>query len=190
MQHPDQKYIDALINHETTMLHELYQKYSGNIKWLVVKNSGSESDAADIFQEALLSIYNKAKSEKFILTCPLDAFLYVVCKNKWINELRKRKSPKVTIDDTAVYSLGEDPLEQVEEIILFEKRNDLLNQKISELGESCRQLLQLSWTGKPMEEVAKILNVSYGYVRKKKCECMAKLTAMMKQSDQFNSLKW
>ncbi len=190
MLHPDQRYIDALVNNDTIVLHELYQKYSGKIKWLVLKNSGTASDAADIFQEALLSIYNKAKTQAFILTCPLDAFLYLVCKNKWMNELSKRKSPRVTIDDVAVYNLGEDPIKQVEELILNEQRNDLLNKKIAELGENCRQLLRLSWTGKPMEEVANILNVSYGYVRKKKCECMAKLTAMIKQSDQFNSLKW
>ena len=125
MLHPDQKYIDALINNDSMMLHELYERYSVKIKWFVLKNNGSETDAADIFQETLFSIYKKAKNENFVLTCPLDAFLYIVCKYKWMNELSKRKSQRVTIDDSTVYSLGEDPLIQVEEHILNEKRKDL-----------------------------------------------------------------
>ena len=63
-------------------------------------------------------------------------------------------------------------------------------EKLAELGDSCRQLLQLSWSGKPMDEVAMMLEVSYGYVRKKKSECMAKLISLVKRSSQYNALKW
>jgi hypothetical protein len=41
-----------------------------------------------------------------------------------------------------------------------------------------------------MEEVAKIMNITYGYARKRKSECMAKLIMMVKQSSQYKSLKW
>ena len=86
MQHADQKYIDALLNNDAVVIEELYQKYSPKIKWMVLKNNGSETDAADVFQEVLLWIYKKAKDKNFILTCPLDAFLYISCKNKWMSE--------------------------------------------------------------------------------------------------------
>src|SRR5437764_1435587 len=107
--HSDQKYIDALLNNDTVLLGELYQKLSGKIKWMVLQNNGSEAEAADIFQDALLSIYDKAKNNNFTLTCPLDAFIYLICKNKWINELNKRKTRKVTFTDTEGYNdIGED----------------------------------------------------------------------------------
>ena len=189
--HPDQKYIDALVNNDAVLLEELYQKYAGKIKWMILQNNGSETDAADIFQEALISIYNKAKTGDFVLTCPLDAFLYLICRNKWLNELNKRKTGRVTIKDIDGYNnIGEDSFKVAEECTLQQARKDLLNEKLAELGESCRQLLQLSWSGKSMEEVAEILKVTYGYARKKKSECMAKLVALVKQSSQFNSLKW
>jgi hypothetical protein len=56
MSHPDQKYVEALLNNDMVLLKEVYQKFSGKIKWMVLQNNGTVDDAADIFQEALLSI--------------------------------------------------------------------------------------------------------------------------------------
>jgi len=86
------EYIVALVNNDVSLLEELYSKYSP-IKRMVIKNNGSEADAEDIFQDVLLSIYNKAKNENFVLAYPLDAFIYLIAKNKWINELNKKKVP-------------------------------------------------------------------------------------------------
>lgn len=190
MAHPDQKYIEALLHNNKPLLDELYKKFSGKIKWMVLKNNGTVNDAADIFQDALLSLYHKARYQNFELTCPLDAFLYLICKNKWLNELNKRKSGGVTISEDDGYNIGEDSFRLAEEYILQQERFDLLAEKIAQLGESCQQLLRLSWSGKSMEEVAESLQMTYGYARKKKSECMAKLVMLVKQSSKFDSLKW
>lgn len=191
MQHPDQKYINALIEKDAVMLEELYRKFADKIKWMIIRNNGTETDAADVFQEALLSIYNKAKTGGFELTCPLEAFLYMVCKNKWLNMLNRRKVQKVTFSDTGGYNnIGEDSFGLAEECILKQERSDLLREKLAELGESCRSILQLSWSGISMDEVARKLSVTYGYVRKKKSECMARLITLVKQSPQYELLKW
>jgi RNA polymerase sigma factor (sigma-70 family) len=190
MSHPDQKYIDALVNNDATLLEELYQKFSGKIKWMVLQNNGSASDAADIFQEALLSIFHKATTRNLILTCPFGAFLYVICRNKWLKVLSKRETGGVTNQDPEEYNIGENSFQLAEDCRLQQERRDLLNEKLTELGESCQQLLRLSWSGKSMDEVAKILNVTYGYARKKKSECMSKLVQLVKQSPKFNSMKW
>jgi RNA polymerase sigma factor (sigma-70 family) len=192
MQHADQKYINALLDNDTVLLEELYQKYFGKIKSMVVQNNGTASDAADIFQEALLYIYHKAKLKNFILTCPLDAFLYLVCKNKWVNELNKRKFGRVTIKDLDGYNnikIEEDSFQLAEECKLQQIRKDLFTEKLEELGETCKQLLRLSWSGRSMQEVADILKVTYGYARKKKSECMFKLVGLVKQSKKFKDLK-
>ena len=51
-------------------------------------------------------------------------------------------------------------------------------------------MLELSWSGMGMEEVAEKLENSYGYIRKKKSECMAKLIALIKGSPSFAILQW
>ena len=191
MQHPDQKYVEALLNNDPLVLEELYERFSGKIKWMILQNSGTETDAADIFQDALMSIYNKAKTGDFELTCPMEAFLYLICKNKWLNVLNKRKTQKVTNTDTEGFNyIGEDSFRLAEDCVMRQERSALLAEKLSEMGDSCKNLLKLSWSGLSMDEVAKKLKVSYAYARKKKSECMAKLITLVKQSPKFNSLKW
>ena len=95
--HQDQQYIEALINNDTPLIKELYDKYAGKIRDMVIKNNGTNIDAADIFQEALLAIYQRAKNKDFVLTCPLDAYLYLICKNRWINELNKSSLASLTL---------------------------------------------------------------------------------------------
>jgi RNA polymerase sigma factor (sigma-70 family) len=190
--HPDQKYIDAMVNNNRTLLEEIYQRFFGKVRGMILHSNGTETDAADIFQEALISVYRKAKNGGFILTCPFESFLYLVCKNKWLNELGKRKVRNETFSaDDGFNSLAtdEDNLNYAEEYSLIQHRKDLLRQKINELGESCKELLRLSWSGRSMDEVARILKVSYGYARKKKCACMARLITLVKDSPGFKSLR-
>jgi RNA polymerase sigma factor (sigma-70 family) len=190
--HPDQKYVDAMLNNNATLLEEIYQRFFGKVRGMILRSNGAETDAADIFQEALFSIYKKAKNQRFILTCPFESFLYLVCKNKWLNELSKRKVQSVTIIEADGFNnvaIGEDSIEYTEDNRVMEGRRHLLLQKMNELGESCKELLRLSWSGKSMEEVAEILKVTYGYARKKKCSCMARLIASVKDSPEFNSLR-
>ena len=95
---------------------------------------------------------------------------------------------KVTITEDNRYLPGEDSFLLAEESLLHEQRYQLLIEKVNELGESCREL-QLSWSGKSTEEVAVFLDYSYGYARKKKSECMAKLVSLVKKSDEYRTLK-
>jgi RNA polymerase sigma factor (sigma-70 family) len=188
--HPDQKYINALLNNDAAVLNELYEKFSSKIKWMVLRNNGTETDAADIFQDALLSIYNKAKKQDFVLTCPLDAFLYHICKNRWISEIEKRKLHKQRFVDLARIENGNtESYRLAEGCLLQQDRKKLLETALRKLSSGNRKLLELCWSGKSMEEVASILHVSYSYARKKKSQCIAKLIRFVKETPEFNSLK-
>lgn len=105
--------------------------------------------------------------------------------------MNKRKTRKVTITDTQGFNyIGEDNFKLAEDCVLQQERNNLLTRKLGEMGDSCRKILQLSWSGASMQEVAEQLNVTYAYARKKKSECMARLISLVKQSPEFNALKW
>ena len=188
--HPDHKYIEALATNDSVLIEEIYRRFSGRIKQLVLKNSGTETDAADLFQEVLIELHRKAIRQQFVLTCPFEAFLYMVCRNRWINELHKRKGHTVTISGDEGFNTDGDVTVNYEALMMQEKRKTLVEEKLVELGEGCRSLLSLSWSGKPMQEVARILNFSYAYVRKKKTECMSKLINLVKEAPGFGALKW
>jgi RNA polymerase sigma factor (sigma-70 family) len=184
-QHPDHKYIDALISNDSTLLAELYQRFSGKVRQWILNNSGQEPDAADIFQEALVAIFRKAQQPDFVLTCPFDAFLHTVCRHLWLNELRKRKRQPVTLGEAGLSNRDEDMLLLADQAATEHRKKNLLLQQWGKISEGCRELLHLAYTGKPLEEVARLLNVSYGYVRKKKSECMARLSQLVRESDEY-----
>ncbi|MEP7255834.1 MAG: sigma-70 family RNA polymerase sigma factor [Ferruginibacter sp.] len=188
--HPDHKYIEALAKNDSVLIEEIYRRYATGIKRMVVKNSGSETDAADLFQEVLIELHRKATTQNFVLTCPFEAFLHLVCRNRWINELHKRKGHTVTISGDEGFSVNENVAENYEALLTVEKRKNLIEEKLANMGEGCRDLLSLSWSGKPLQEVAQILNFTYAYVRKKKTECMSKLISLVKEAPGFSALKW
>ena len=186
--HPDHIYIEALLKNDSRILSEIYAKYSHKIVSFIRKNNGNYDDAQDIIQETLVTIYHQAKEKNFILTCPFDAYFYLLCKRRWLNELKKRGAKRVTIleDDT---SITEEQEQEVEETELFEKQSQLFEAKFKELGEKCQELLKASFKIKSMEKVAEFLGVTYGYARKKKSQCMGKLTQLVKNSNEFQQLK-
>ncbi|NOR27946.1 MAG: sigma-70 family RNA polymerase sigma factor [Lutibacter sp.] len=186
--HADQIYIEALLKNNSKVLSEIYLKFSHKIISYVKKNNGNSDDAQDIIQETLVTIYHQAKEKNFVLTCPFDAYFYLLCKRRWLNELKKRGNNRVTIleDDT---SITEEQEQQVEETEIFEQQHQLFELKFKELGAKCQELLKTTFKIKSMEKVAEILGVTYGYARKKKSQCMGKLTQLVKNSSEFHQLK-
>ncbi len=86
--HPEHRYVEALLNNDGKLVEEIYRKYSGKMAAFIKKNQGSSDDARDIFQEALITIMKQARKKDFVLTCPFEAYLYLVCRGKWLNELK------------------------------------------------------------------------------------------------------
>lgn len=187
--HPDNKYIEALLKNDTELLDELYGRFSSKIKYLVLQNNGTEADAADIFQEAIVDIYKKAKAG-FTLTCPMEAFLYLVCRNRWLNHITRKKYNSVTFADDEGYSnlVSDDSFANAEQILISQNRKNLIELKLFDLGDSCRELLQLNWSGKKLEEIANLMKTSYAYIRKKKGDCMGKLVDLIKSSPDYKLL--
>lgn len=186
--HPDHIYIEALLKNDSRVLSKIYENYSPKIIAMVKKNSGNADDAQDIIQETLVTIYHQAVEKNFILTCPFDAYFYLLCKRRWLNELKKRSGKRVTIVEE-ITSITEEQEQQVEETEIFEQKHQLIEQKFKDLGQKCQELLKTAFKIKSMEKVAEILGVSYGYARKKKSQCMGQLTKLVQNSTEFQQLK-
>jgi RNA polymerase sigma factor (sigma-70 family) len=173
--HPDQRYIEALLHNNVTTVDQIYRLFSPAIRRYIVQNRGGEADAADIFQEALVDIYHQARYKALTLTCPFEPFLLLICKRKWINELKKRGHSPVTKVQDDLSDYGEDVFASAERLVNDEERTQLFLRQFARLGEKCREIIRLSLSGRKQEEIAAELGVSYGYLRKKKSECMATL---------------
>jgi RNA polymerase sigma factor (sigma-70 family) len=151
-------------------------------------NSGDNDQAQDVVQEVMIVLFNQAKAKKLQLTCPFDAYFFLLCKRKWLNEIKKSSNKGVTMDDD-LPSNNELTDEMVTETEMFDEKQQLFDTIFQKLGDKCQELLKLSFAIKSMEEVAKKLNVSYGYVRKKKSLCVGQLTQWIQETNRFKSLK-
>jgi RNA polymerase sigma factor (sigma-70 family) len=187
--HPDQIYIDGLLQNNSTIITSIYKKFVPKVKNYIRTNSGGNDQAQDVIQEVLLTIYNQAKTSGLQLTCPFDAYFFLLCKRRWLNELKKASNKEVTLLDENV-SIKESVQEQTFQTEVFNDKQSLFDEMFQKLGEKCQEVLKLSFVTKTMEEVAEKLNVTYGYVRKKKSLCTGQLTEMIQQSSRYKSLKY
>ena len=187
--HPDQRYVDALQANDALLVREIYERYSlETIKW-IGRNKGTPDDARDVFQDALIAITQRARKGNFTLTCTFGAYLFLVVRGKWYNELKKRRQTMVTSEPwDGLKDEGEDAARLADDTLLENARESLFQEKLSQLPERCRELLRLSWSGTRMNEVARQMGVTYAYARKKKSECIAALVASVQGAKEFNQL--
>ena len=186
--HEDQLYIDGLANNNSAIIQSIYKKFVPKVIYYIKTNSGDHERAQDVVQEVLMTIYDQTKTKGLQLTCPFDAYFFLLCKRRWLNELKKSSNKEVTIDDENVYK-DESTLVMANETEVFESKNQLFELMFQKLGEKCQEMLKTSFATKTMEEVAEKLNVTYAYARKKKSLCTGELTRMIQESAQYKSLK-
>ena len=186
--HSDQIYLEGLANNDSAIIQSIYKKFVPKVVSFIRNNSGDEDQAQDVIQEVMILLFNQAKANKLQLTCPFDAYFFLLCKRKWLNELKKVANKGVTIDDD-VTSTNEPTEELLAQTEVFEEKQQLFDLMFQKLGDKCQQVLKLSFTLKSMEEVAEKLQVTYGYARKKKSLCTGQLTQWIQEHSLFKSLK-
>lgn len=186
--HEDQVYIDGLAENNSAIIDSIYKKFVPKVIYYIKSNSGDYDKAQDVIQEVLVTIYDQAKTKGLQLTCPFDAYFFLLCKRRWINELKKTSNKQVTKLDENVYK-DDATTDMVNESEIFETKNQLFELMFQKLGEKCQEILKTSFITKSMEEVAEMLQITYAYARKKKSLCTGELTKMIQESNQYKLLK-
>ncbi len=122
-----------------------------SIKKYICANSGTEEDAKDIFQDALVVLYKKVNSTEFVLSASLTTYLNAIAKNLWLTELLRRK--KLPEDKSST---------EIADVVTYEETGfTIATTAFNLLGEKCRQLLMLFYfKKKSFKEIAGILAFS------------------------------
>jgi RNA polymerase sigma factor (sigma-70 family) len=157
----------------------MYKNYFEGLKIYSIQNSGTEEDAQDIFQDALVAFIDVVKKEKFRGESSIKIFLFTINRNLWLNELKKRgRSLKREIvfehqKDTTAMDVSEMIMEN-------ESKNEILH-IVDKLGEKCKQiLLAFYYENLSMKEI--LVQVEYETeqaLRNKKSKCLKHLEEML-----------
>jgi len=162
--------LEGLAANETGAIETIYRENYATIHAFIVKNNGYPEDARDIFQEAMIVLFENAKSGSFELSCQIKTYLYSVCRRLWLKKLHQqnRYYPAFELFDETV------PVE--DEIGAHEKMNEdfnLMEAAMLKIGEPCKSILDAYYIQKKtMPEIARMFgytNADNAKTQKYKC---------------------
>ena len=170
----EQALLKGLAANDRKSVESIYRNHYSMIQTLIINNSGTSDDARDIFQEAIIVLYEKAKSGSFELHAQLKTYIYAVCRRLWLKRLvtYQRYSGDLA---NAPESIATD-----DDIEMYEHRTqdfELMEKALQHLGEPCKELLESYYLKKKnMSEIAR----EFGYTnadnaKNQKYKCLMRL---------------
>jgi len=159
-------------------LSHLYKICYPIIRSIILKNSGRLDDIDDILQDGIIIFYEKVKSSDFKLTCSITTFIYSICRNLWLKNL-KRKGNSVPISDT--HELIDDPGSIEEDEIRLNDNQKTLALMLEKIGDPCRLiLLYFYYEQNSMDQIAERLGYTNAdNAKNQKYKCLKRLKTMM-----------
>ena len=178
----EQELLEGLACNDKKAIETIYKRHYNMVQALILSNSGYPDDARDIFQEAMIVLYQKVKSGSFELNCQLKTYLYSVSRRLWLKRLSQsqKMSTWSEVEDLQETVPVEDELER-------HAQHDLdfqvMEQSLNNLGEPCRSLLKAYYLEmKSMVEIAG----DFGYTnadnaKNQKYKCLMRLKKIFSQ---------
>ena len=170
----EQALLKGLAQNDSKAVEALYKSHFSMIQHFVTNNNGSFDDARDIFQEAMITLYEKVQLDNFGLTCQIKTYLFSICKNLWLKRLQQMGKY------SAPLSAQEETISVEEDLDQFEKKDAafaIMDRALNSLGEPCKSLLEGYYLNKKgMQELAS----QFGYTnadnaKNQKYKCLMRL---------------
>lgn len=167
----DSEILERIEKGDEKALEFLYKKHYRMMVRLITNNSGTEVEAKDIYQEALVVFWQKAISGNLTLTSKISTYLYSICLNLWRKEL-DRKSRLSNEEKDGVEFINDDQQERVR----------IVHECIESLGDPCRKILSYYYfDGLSMNDIAEKMNFANTDTAKtKKYKCKKRLDQLIK----------
>ena len=170
----DEAITDGLKKRDSGIIRHVYKEFYPTIKFLITTNSGTETDAEDVFQDALVVLFKKIAREDLILTSSFKTFLYSICRNLWLQRLDRRVFSSEFLEMEDLNELQDNLyLEQPEE---EHEKYRLFQQHFLKLSEDCQKILHLFLGKTSLKEIAEIMGFkTEKYAKTRKFMCKEKL---------------
>ena len=167
----DKKLIKLIKDGEHKKVFTVLYEYFPVIKTHVCSKGGSDDEAKDIFQEALLITYKNIQKVDFKLICSIQTYVYSVCKNIWNDHLRKAQKWTNGLPEKELEKVDQSG---IEEALAKEQKFKTLDQVLLQIGERCLDIFKRYYYQKQsMREIAEALAYSSEKVAKnQKYKCL------------------
>ena len=150
----DEKIIEGIFQGDSKVMGYIYQRFYGKVERFLMGRGGNPEHIKDVFQEALIVIIQKVRGDGLVLRCSFSTYLFAVCKNIWMHDMRKNKYHLVEDSVLDVVSENDEVDREMEE-----KLRKLFEYHFEQLSEDCRELLKMHLN---RASLAEIMN-KFGY---------------------------
>jgi len=170
----DQLLLQGLAKSDKSAIEAIYRENYSMIQSFVLNNNGSTEDARDIFQEAMVVLYEKSKDTSFLLTSQIKTYVYSVCRRLWLKRLQQLNRYSGSLESM------EESVSVEEELDEHEKKNadfNMMETALGKIGEPCKSLLDAYYLQKKsMQDIAQ----EFGYTnadnaKTQKYKCLVRL---------------
>ncbi len=173
-QNDERALLEGLATSDKKAVETIYKENYNMVQSLIINNNGSSDDAKDIFQEAMIVLYEKVRSGTFELNCQIKTFVYSVSRRLWLKRLQQQNRYAAPGDSMENVVAVEEDLEE------HEQRNaeyEMMEKAISNLGEPCKSLLEAYYLQKQNMQV---IAANFGYTnadnaKNQKYKCLMRL---------------
>jgi len=170
----EKELLKGLARNDRKAVETIYKQNYSTIQRLIINNNGSSDDARDIFQEAMIVLYENSRNASFELTCQIRTYLFSVCRRLWLKRLEQMKQFTGELGSIEETVAVEGDLETHDQL-----SNDfqVMEKAMGSLGEPCKSLLEAYYLQKKsMTEIAG----NFGYTnsdnaKNQKYKCLMRL---------------
>lgn len=166
--------IEGVRKKDDKILNWLYDNYLQSVKSHVLRNSGSNEDVSDVFQDSIIILYKQITEDNIKLTTDLKGYFFGIARNVWNAQLRKK--PKTT--ELEIDLADEEELEELNDLVL----ERVVSRAFQRLKPDQQTVLNLFYEGYSYEEIALKMNLkNEAYARRKKYLCKEVLLELVKE---------
>lgn len=186
----DEELFAGLLTAEPQVFDHLYETTYPMVRRTLTERSCPPQEAEDLFQEALVALWQNARDGKYVLRpgTRLSTYLTHLCVNRWIDRTRKvafrrTESHEVVPERGDANVTDEDP-----EYVLRELRHARLDEAFAQLGAACQELLKRFYFERlSLEEIAEERGVSTASAKTIKYRCMQRLRRLCEDGTDDNA---
>jgi RNA polymerase sigma factor (sigma-70 family) len=152
----------------------IYNEHFNMVQAYVLNNNGTYDDARDVFQEAMVVLFENVQNKDFVLTCQIKTYLYSVARRIWLKKLHQ-------IGKQASFAENIEEIVSIEnDVSIHEKQQhefEMMDIAMNSLGEPCKSLLSAFYLDKKdMNQIS----LEFGYTnadnaKNQKYKCLMRL---------------
>lgn len=171
----DQEYIEGLLQHNPTVIEQIYHRFASREKRSILQKSGTIKDAAYIFEESLMDIYYFARRHPLKIT-DFEPFLQLLCKRTWEQEMERRGQRIPGLEADELSAISRDDVQDIEDVLKEGEKRRMAYQHYLTLSDECKEILRWSLVENCLQEdVAAETNIPVTDLPARRAECYRSL---------------